>query len=105
MKNIENRETLKKLICIVTISLAVTGILFIPQIMFSRVKLSETQENESIDIAKTDSVSTNNITPLPKTSSRNGEEVRNSANNAEKVTENQDNEETKNEEKEEEKKK
>ena len=104
MKNIENRETLKKLICIVTISLAVTGILFIPQIMFSRVKLSETQENESIDIAKTDSVSTNNITPLPKTSSRNGEEVRNSANNAEKVTENQVNEETKNEVKVEEKK-
>lgn len=104
MKNIENRETLKKLICIVTISLAVTGILFIPQIMFSRVKLSETQENESIDIAKTDSVSTNNITPLPKTSSRNGEEVRNSVNNAEKVTENQVNEETKNEVKVEEKK-
>ena len=90
MKNIESREILKKLICIVTISMAVTGILFIPQIMFSRVKLSRTQENESIDIAKNDLVSTTNSTTLPKTTSRNGEEVRSSENNAETLTEKQE---------------
>ena len=90
MKNIESREIFKKLICIVTISMAVIGILFIPQIMFSRVKLSKTQENESIDIAKTDLVSTNNNTTLPKTTSRNGEEVRSSDNNTETVTEKQE---------------
>ena len=96
MKKIESSDTFKKLICIVTISMAVTGILFIPQIMFSRVKLSKTQENESIDIAKTDLVSTKNSTSLPKTSSRNGEEVRSSDNNAEVITETQkDKEETK----------
>ena len=90
MKKIESSETLKKLICIVTISMAVTGILFIPQIMFSRVKLSKTQENESIDIAKNDLVSTTNSTTLPKTTSRNGEEVRSSENNAETLTEKQE---------------
>jgi len=101
MKNIESREILKKLICIVTISMAVTGILFIPQIMFSRVKLSKTQENESIDIAKTDLVSTQRSTTLPTTSSRNGEEVRSSAKDAETITETQENkEETKTEVKE-----
>ena len=90
MKKIESSETLKRLICIVTISMAVTGILFIPQIMFSRVKLSKTQENESIDIAKTDLVSTSNNKTLPKTTSRNGEEVRSSDNNTETVTEKQE---------------
>ena len=90
MKKIESSETLKRLICIVTISMAVTGILFIPQIMFSRVKLSKTQENESIDIAKTDLVSTNNNTTLPKTTSRNGEEIRSSEKNAETLTEKQE---------------
>ena len=90
MKNIESREIFKKLICIVTISMAVTGILFIPQIMFSRVKLSKTQENESIDLAKTDIVSTGNNKTLPKTTSRNGEEVRSSDNNTETVTEKQE---------------
>ena len=90
MKNIESREIFKKLICIVTISMAVTGILFIPQIMFSRVKLSKTQENESIDIAKNNLVSTNNNRTLPKTTSRNGEEVRSSDSNAKTVTEKQE---------------
>ena len=90
MKKIESSETLKKLICIVTISMAVTGILFIPQIMFSRVKLSKTQENESIDIAKNNLVSTNNNRTLPKTTSRNGEDVRSSAKDAETVTEKQE---------------
>ena len=90
MKNIESREIFKKLICIVTISMAVTGILFIPQIMFSRVKLSKTQENESIDLAKTDLVSTSNNKTLPKTTSRNGEEVRSSDSNAKTVTEKQE---------------
>lgn len=90
MKKIESSETLKRLICIVTISMAVTGILFIPQIMFSRVKLSKTQENESIDIAKNNLVSTNNNRTLPKTTSRNGEEVRSSDSNAKTVTEKQE---------------
>ena len=90
MKKIESSETLKRLICIVTISMAVTGILFIPQIMFSRVKLSKTQENESIDIAKNNLVSTSNNKTLPKTTSRNGEEVRSSDNNTETVTEKQE---------------
>ena len=90
MKNIESREIFKKLICIVTISMAVIGILFIPQIMFSRVKLSKTQENESIDIAKNNLVSTNNNRTLPKTTSRNGEEIRSSEKNAETLTEKQE---------------
>ena len=94
MKKIENRETLKKLICTVTISMAVTGILFIPQIMFSRVKLSKTQENKSVDIAKSDLVSIERDS-LSKTSSRNGAEVRDSNDNAEIITEKQ--EESKNE--------
>ena len=83
MKKIENRKTLKKLICTVTISMAVTGVLFIPQIAFSRVKLSKTQENESIDIAKTESVSTENTTTLPKTVSRGSGEIRTSTNKVE----------------------
>ena len=95
MKKIESSETLKRLICIVTISMAVTGILFIPQIMFSRVKLSKTQENESIDIAKNNLVSTNNNRTLPKTTSRNGEEVRSSDSNAKTVTEKQEQNEQK----------
>ena len=90
MKKIESSETLKRLICIVTISMAVTGILFIPQIMFSRVKLSKTQENESIDIAKSELVSTESNNPLPKTSSRNSEEIRSSDDNAETITEKQE---------------
>ena len=92
----KSREVFKQLIYIITISMAVIGVLFIPQIIFSRVKLSKTSENECIDIAKTNLVSNLNSTTIPKTSSRNGEDVRSSDNNAETVTEKQEqNEESK----------
>ena len=51
----KSREVFKQLIYIITISMAVIGVLFIPQIIFSRVKLSKTvQEDQSIESAKTD---------------------------------------------------
>ena len=84
MNNNESRNTFKKVICVMTISMTVTGILFIPQLIVSRVKLSKTQENESVDVATTDLVPTQNTVSLPKTTSRSSTEVRNSANVSEK---------------------
>lgn len=76
----KSREVLAKLIYIITISMAVIGVLFIPQIIFSRVKLSKTiQEKQSIEIAKTSLVSDESFLDSKKTVSRGSAEIRSTA--------------------------
>ena len=76
----KSREVLTKLIYIITISMAVIGVLFIPQIIFSRVKLSKTiQEKQSIEIAKTSLVSDESVLVSKKTVSRGSAEIRSTA--------------------------
>jgi len=75
-----SREVFKQLIYIITISMAVIGVLFIPQIIFSRVKLSKTNEQkQSIEIAKTELVSEESLIASKKATSRNGEDIRKSS--------------------------
>ena len=75
-----SREVFKQLIYIITISMAVIGVLFIPQIIFSRVKLSKTNEQkQSIEIAKTELVSEESLIASKKVTSRNGEDIRKSS--------------------------
>ena len=77
MIDLKSRNVLKKLIYVITISMAVIGVLFIPQIIFSRVKLSKTiEQKQSIEIAKTKLVSEESLVASKKVTSRNGEEVR-----------------------------
>lgn len=72
----KSREVIKQLIYIIAISMAVIGVLFIPQIIFSRVKLSKTiEQNQGIEIAKTGLVSEKGMLSLKKVSSRNGSEI------------------------------
>ena len=76
----KSREVFKQLIYIITISMAVIGVLFIPQIIFSRVKLSKTNEQkQSIEIAKTELVSEESLIASKKVTSRNGEDIRKSS--------------------------
>ena len=76
----KSREVFKQLIYIITISMAVIGVLFIPQIIFSRVKLSKTiQEKQSIEIAKTSLVSDESFLASKKTVSRGSAEIRSTA--------------------------
>ena len=76
----KSREVFKQLIYIITISMAVIGVLFIPQIIFSRVKLSKTNEpKQSIEIAKTELVSKEGLIASKKVTSRNGEDIRKSS--------------------------
>ncbi len=75
----KSREVFTKLIYIITISMAVIGVLFIPQIIFSRVKLSKTiQEKQSIEIAKTELVSEKSLIASKKVTSRSSEDIRKS---------------------------
>ena len=72
----KSREVIKQLIYIIAISMAVIGVLFIPQIIFSRVKLSKTiEQNQGIEIAKTGLVSEKGLLSLKKVSSRNSSEI------------------------------
>ena len=73
----KSREVFKQLIYIITISMAVIGVLFIPQIIFSRVKLSKTiQEKQSIESAKNVLVSDESLDASKKTVSRGDTDVR-----------------------------
>ena len=77
MIEFKSREVLKKLIYEITISMAVIGVLFIPQIIFSRAKLSKTaQENQSIESVKTDLASKENLVASKKTVSRSSTDIR-----------------------------
>ena len=78
----KSREVFKQLIYIITISMAVIGVLFIPQIIFSRVKLSKTiEQNQGIEIAKTELVSEKSLIASKKVTSRNSSDIRKSLNN------------------------
>ena len=73
----KSREVFKQLIYIITISMAVIGVLFIPQIIFSKVKLSKTiEQNQSIEIAKTGLVSEESLVASKKITSRSSSDVR-----------------------------
>ena len=103
MIDLKSRNVLKKLIYVVTISMAVIGVLFIPQIIFSRVKLSKTvQENQSIESAKTDLVYEENVVASKKTVSRSSTDIRTKSEEQKKKevskTEKQDNKKTENKE-------
>ena len=103
MINLKSRNVLKKLIYVVTISMAVIGVLFIPQIIFSRVKLSKTvQENQSIESVKTDLASEENLVASKKTVSRSSTDIRTKSEEQNKKevskTEKQDNKKTENKE-------
>ena len=75
----KSREVFKQLIYIITISMAVIGVLFIPQIIFSRVKLSKTiPQKQSIEIAKTGLVSEEDLIVSKKVTSRSSEDLRTS---------------------------
>ena len=77
MIDLKNRKVLKNLIYVTTISMAVIGALFIPQIINSRVKLSKTtQEEQSIEIANNSLVSDENLNASKKTVSRGDSDVR-----------------------------
>ena len=103
MINLKSRNVLKKLIYVITISMAVIGVLFIPQIIFSRVKLSKmVQENQSIESAKTDLVYEENVVASKKTVSRSSTDIRTKSEEQNKKevskTEKQDNKKTENKE-------
>ena len=103
MIDLKSRNVLKKLIYVVTISMAVIGVLFIPQIIFSRVKLSKmVQENQSIESAKTDLVYEENVVASKKTVSRSSTDIRTKSEEQNKKevskTEKQDNKKTENKE-------
>ena len=103
MIEFKSREVFKKLIYVITISMAVIGVLFIPQIIFSRVKLSKTvQENQSIESAKTDLVYEENVVASKKTVSRSSTDIRTKSEEQNKKevskTEKQDNKKTENKE-------
>ena len=103
MIDLKSRNVLKKLIYVITISMAVIGVLFIPQIIFSRVKLSKTiQENQSIESAKTDLVYEENVVASKKTVSRSSTDIRTKSEEQNKKevskTEKQDNKKTENKE-------
>ena len=71
-------------IYIITISMAVIGVLFIPEIIFSRVKLSNTiEQNQGIEIAKTELVSEKSLIASKKVTSRNSEDIRKALKNGE----------------------
>ena len=77
MIDLKNRKVLKNLIYVTTISMAVIGALFIPQIINSRVKLSKTtQEEQSIEIANNSLVSDENLNASKKTVSRGDSDIR-----------------------------
>ena len=62
MIDFKNRKVIKNLIYVTTISMAVIGALFIPQIINSKIKLSKTtQEEQSIEIANNSLVSEENL--------------------------------------------
>ena len=103
MIDLKSRNVLKKLIYVITISMAVIGVLFIPQIIFSRVKLSKmVQENQSIESAKTDLVYEENVVASKKTVSRSSTDIRTKSEEQNKKevskTEKQDNKKTENKE-------
>ena len=103
MIDLKGRNVLKKLIYVVTISMAVIGVLFIPQIIFSRVKLSKTvQEDQSIESVKTDLASEENLVASKKTVSRSSTDIRTKSEEQNKKevskTEKQDNKKTENKE-------
>ena len=76
----KSREVFKQLIYIITISMAVIGVLFIPQIIFFFFLLSKTNEQkQSIEIAKTELVSEESSNASKKVTSRNGEDIRKSS--------------------------
>ena len=80
----KSREVFTKLIYIITISMAVIGVLFIPQIIFSRVKLSKTiQEKQGIEIAKTKLVSEESLIASKKVTSRSSQDIRKSIKSSE----------------------
>ena len=77
MIDLKNRKVLKNLIYVTTISMAVIGALFIPQIINSKIKLSKTtQEEQSIEIANNSLVSEENLNTSKKTVSRGDSDIR-----------------------------
>ena len=77
MIDFKNRKVIKNLIYVTTISMAVIGALFIPQIINSKIKLSKTtQEEQSIEIANNSLVSEENLNTSKKTVSRGDADIR-----------------------------
>lgn len=92
MIDLKNRKVLKNLIYVTTISMAVIGVLFIPQLIFSRIKLSKTiQEKQSIESAENVLVSDESLEASKKTVSRGDTDVRTAIvnQNKEEVKENE----------------
>ena len=76
-------DVIKKLVLIITISIAIAGTMLASEIMFSKTQVSNTNVEENIQIAKEDLSVNEKAIASTKTTSRSSTEIRNTAKNIE----------------------
>ena len=94
-------DVIKKLVLIITISIAIAGTMLASEIMFSKTQVADTNVEENIQIAKEDLSHNEKAITSTKTTSRSSTEIRNTAKNSENevTTEQVNNNNEENEEK------
>ena len=94
-------DVIKKLVLIITISIAIAGTMLASEIMFSKTQVADTNVEENIQIAKEDLSHNEKAITSTKTTSRSSTEIRNTAKNSENevTTEQVNNNNKENEEK------
>ena len=76
-------DVIKKLVLIITISIAIAGTMLASEIMFSKTQVADTNVEENIQIAKEDLSHNEKVITSTKTTSRSSTEIRNTAKNSE----------------------
>ena len=76
-------DVIKKLVLIITISIAIAGTMLASEIMFSKTQVADTNVEENIQIAKEDLSHNEKAITSTKTTSRSSTEIRNTAKNSE----------------------
>ena len=76
-------DVIKKLVLIITISIAIAGTMLASEIMFSKTQVADTNVEENIQIAKDDLSHNEKVITSTKTTSRSSTEIRNTAKNSE----------------------
>ena len=76
-------DVIKKLVLIITISIAIAGTMLASEIMFSKTQVADTNVEENIQIAKEDLSHNEKAITSTKTTSRSSTEIRNTAKNIE----------------------
>ena len=76
-------DVIKKLVLIITISIAIAGTMLASEIMFSKTQVADTNVEENIQIANDDLSHNEKVITSTKTTSRSSTEIRNTAKNIE----------------------